>query len=233
MSPDAFWKAFEILGLERPAADTVIKDLDAVEQLLFSVALAYAQRTDSLAVADVDGIFSPDDRRHVRQALSEIASQGTSVLATSAELGWGTVDIPLDPEPGTFSEKNTRSTEFDEPDKVQDRKNGNSIRRWLRLRDRTPPVPAAIESSTPPMFRYDFPDPDDPYAEAKHSDPALQAGGSLPRGNPQAGRSYLSKPTMHPGGQCANERSHSQANGPLRHSNAVDAYAPALDGETP
>lgn len=96
MSVKCFWTAFELMGLDKPAGDYPVGELDPVEQLLLTVALAYAQVSDALAVADVDAGLCPEDRSHVRQALREITAEGKGVIASAAEGGWGDVEISLD-----------------------------------------------------------------------------------------------------------------------------------------
>ncbi|MFD0008047.1 hypothetical protein ACFVJ4_37385 [Streptomyces sp. NPDC127178] len=93
---EALWQAWARMGLEKPPMRALVSDLDPVERLLFAVALAQAQGTDGIAVDDVDESLGAEDRAFVRQALSSIAAEGTSVLATGTDDDWADVRIRLE-----------------------------------------------------------------------------------------------------------------------------------------
>ncbi|MFD9456662.1 hypothetical protein ACFWBC_26675 [Streptomyces sp. NPDC059985] len=99
MSADSFWDAFELMELEKPAKDEAVWELEPLEKLLLSVALCYAQHTDAIAVADIDAGLGTEDRHHVRRALGQIVQAGRTVIATSADTGWGTAHIALEEPP--------------------------------------------------------------------------------------------------------------------------------------
>ncbi|MFJ4963201.1 hypothetical protein ACIP6P_12280 [Streptomyces sp. NPDC088729] len=98
MSVAAVRDACELMRIETPPGDTPIRDLDPVERLLLSVALACSQHVDGIAVADVDAGLGTADRLFVRRALRAISSAGKAVIATSSDAGWGDVDIPVSSE---------------------------------------------------------------------------------------------------------------------------------------
>ncbi|MFF6981370.1 hypothetical protein ACFZAV_27595 [Streptomyces sp. NPDC008343] len=95
MTVEAVHDACALMRLETPPPTAPIRDLDPVERLLLSVALAGSQHADGIAVADVDAGFGAADRLFVQQALRRISAAGKAVIATSADGGWGDVAIPL------------------------------------------------------------------------------------------------------------------------------------------
>ncbi|MFJ8763019.1 hypothetical protein [Streptomyces cyaneofuscatus] len=95
MSEAAVHGMCALMRIEMPPAHVLIQDLDPVERLLLSVALAGSQQSDGIAVADVDVGLTAADRRFVQGAMRRICTGGKSVLATSADGGWGDIAIDL------------------------------------------------------------------------------------------------------------------------------------------
>ncbi|MFD7860237.1 hypothetical protein ACFV6B_39075 [Streptomyces microflavus] len=95
MTVAAVRDACTLMQLDLPPLQTSVRDLDPVERLLLTVALAAAQHADAVAVADADTGFGIADRDFVRQALHRLTAAGKAVVATAADGGWGDVDIRL------------------------------------------------------------------------------------------------------------------------------------------
>lgn len=98
VTAEAVWDACELMGIGQPPLGDVIATLHPVERLLFTVALAVGDKTiDGVAVADADADLGQEDREFVRRAFRRLTDTGIAVIATSADTGWGDVEVALEP----------------------------------------------------------------------------------------------------------------------------------------
>ncbi|MDH6627095.1 ABC-2 type transport system ATP-binding protein [Streptomyces sp. LBL] len=87
---------------------TAVRDLERVEALRLSVALALVGRPGLLGVDDTDLKLSGAERAEVWELLTSIAEAGTTVLAVCAEAPEGAVTVP------------TRKPDKTEPDETEE-----------------------------------------------------------------------------------------------------------------
>jgi ABC-type multidrug transport system ATPase subunit len=88
-------RALDAAGLDPQSlpkgARTAVRDLERVERLRLSVALALIGRPRLLGVDDVDLKLSPDERAEVWELLQSLTEDGTTVVAVCAEAPKGAV----------------------------------------------------------------------------------------------------------------------------------------------
>lgn len=88
-------RALDAAGLDPQSlpkgARTAVRDLERVERLRLSVALALIGRPRLLGVDDVDLKLSPDERAEVWELLRSLTEDGTTVVAVCAEAPEGAV----------------------------------------------------------------------------------------------------------------------------------------------
>ncbi|MFH9857765.1 ATP-binding cassette domain-containing protein [Streptomyces sp. NPDC017202] len=96
--------ALAAAGLEREAlpegARTAVRDLERLEALRLSVALALLGRPRLLAVDDADLKLSDAERAAAGALLASVAASGTTVVAACAEAPDGAVTVASRPGPG-------------------------------------------------------------------------------------------------------------------------------------
>ncbi|MEU5277615.1 ATP-binding cassette domain-containing protein [Streptomyces asoensis] len=94
--------ALAAAGLDREAlpkgSRTAVRDLERLEALRLSVALALIGRPGLLGVDDVDLKLSDAERVEVWELLSSLAASGTTVLAVCGEAPEGTVTVSTAPD---------------------------------------------------------------------------------------------------------------------------------------
>ncbi|MFE2873638.1 ATP-binding cassette domain-containing protein [Embleya sp. NPDC059259] len=92
----ALARMYDLLRID-PPGHVLVEHLAAVEQLLFSVALAAAGRPGAVLVDDVDSGIAGADLLRAWRALRELADTGITVVATATEAPRGAdavVDLP-------------------------------------------------------------------------------------------------------------------------------------------
>ncbi|WP_345622779.1 ATP-binding cassette domain-containing protein [Streptomyces ziwulingensis] len=100
---------------------TAVRDLERLEALRLSVALALLGRPRLLAVDDVELKLSAEERAAARSLLASIAAAGTTVLAVCAEAPEGAVTVSTGArdEPGTGDDAaNSRRYGSDRPEET-------------------------------------------------------------------------------------------------------------------
>ncbi|MGY5046015.1 ATP-binding cassette domain-containing protein [Streptomyces sp. 900105755] len=99
------------LGLESlpKGARTAVRDLERIEALRLSVALALVARPRLLAVDDVDLKLSEAERAEVRALLASIAEAGTTVVAVCGEAMPGAVVVHTENTENTENAGNTEA----------------------------------------------------------------------------------------------------------------------------
>ncbi|MFD9436822.1 ATP-binding cassette domain-containing protein [Streptomyces sp. NPDC060002] len=94
--------ALSAAGLDREAlpkgARTAVRDLERLEALRLSVALALIGRPGLLGVDDIDLKLTDTEREEVWALLRSLAEAGTTVLAVCGEAPEGTVTVSTGPE---------------------------------------------------------------------------------------------------------------------------------------
>ncbi|HET9381671.1 MAG TPA: ATP-binding cassette domain-containing protein [Streptomyces sp.] len=81
-------------------ARTAVRDLERLEALRLSVALALVGRPRLLGVDDADLKLSPAEREEVWALLRAVADGGTTVVAVCSEAPDGAIVVPTRPAPG-------------------------------------------------------------------------------------------------------------------------------------
>lgn len=92
----ALVRMYDLLRIE-PPGQVLVEHLSAVDQLLFSVALAAAGHPGAVLVDDVDSGIAGADLLRAWRALRDLADTGTTVVATATEAPRGAdvlVDLP-------------------------------------------------------------------------------------------------------------------------------------------
>ncbi|WP_406296394.1 ATP-binding cassette domain-containing protein [Embleya sp. NBC_00888] len=92
----ALTRMYDLLRID-PPGHVLVEHLAAVEQLLFSVALAAATHPGAVLVDDVDSGIAGADLSRAWRALRELADTGVTVVATATEAPPGAdavVDLP-------------------------------------------------------------------------------------------------------------------------------------------
>ncbi|WP_062647451.1 ABC transporter ATP-binding protein [Streptomyces maremycinicus] len=117
--------ALAAAGLDREAlpkgSRTAVRDLERLEALRLSVALALIGRPRLLAVDDIDLKLTEAEREEVWALLRSLAAAGTTVLAVCGEAPEGTIAVSTGrrttpPDRETPTEARDRKTATDSPD---------------------------------------------------------------------------------------------------------------------
>lgn len=109
--------ALTAAGLDRETlpkgARTAVRDLERLEALRLSIALALIGRPGLLAVDDLDLKLSDAERAEAWALLRSLATAGTTVVAVCSEAPADAVTVSTRPEPGEDTQPGTRKEEAD------------------------------------------------------------------------------------------------------------------------
>ncbi|MER6787386.1 ATP-binding cassette domain-containing protein [Streptomyces sp. NPDC000658] len=120
--------ALEAAGLDREAlpkgSRTAVRDLERIEALRLSVALALVGRPRLLGVDDVDLKLAQAERAEVWALLGSLAEAGTTVLAVCAEAPEGAVAVTTGAEAVPAGDRPAGSRDDGRPGAEDDRRSG-------------------------------------------------------------------------------------------------------------
>ncbi|UUU34546.1 ATP-binding cassette domain-containing protein [Streptomyces sp. CA-210063] len=111
--------ALAAAGLDRESlpkgSRTAVRDLDRLEALRLSIALALIGRPRLLGVDDTDLKLSDAERAEVWALLRSLTASGITVVAVCSEAPEGAVVVSTAPEKGTRARENAREAPSPEP----------------------------------------------------------------------------------------------------------------------
>ncbi|NKQ24293.1 ATP-binding cassette domain-containing protein [Streptomyces galbus] len=117
-------RALDAAGLDPRALPkgprTAVRDLERVEALRLSVALALVGRPRLLGVDDVDLKLSPDERTEVWELLRSLTEDGTTVVAVCAE-------APQDAVVASTDDADENQDETEDADEDEDEEAGDAL----------------------------------------------------------------------------------------------------------
>ncbi|WP_327182560.1 ATP-binding cassette domain-containing protein [Streptomyces sp. NBC_01334] len=125
--------ALAAAGLDREAlpkgSRTAVRDLERLEALRLSVALALIGRPGLLGVDDIDLKLTDAEREEVWALLGSLAEAGTTVLAVCGEAPEGTVTVSTGPQAAPLDREDAdEAPDREDADEAPDRKDADEAR---------------------------------------------------------------------------------------------------------